>query len=173
MLEIVRILLRNLHRITGQRLIKRRLNTVDRLVLVEHIIHVPPIRVGVQFQAELATVATVEATATAFVPRFEFALLRSAVSVAPGRTDGRVRLEGVPRRVIEIDVFGSNTDNVARFEDQPVHDGVHDYLVLSFRSQLNAMGHFQHDLKLRRECPKDSLEYDTGRRLDLDDVADV
>lgn len=177
-LKVVRVLLRNLHRVPGQRLIKRRLHSVDRLVLVEHIIHVPPVRIRVQLQRKLAqpavTVQPTEATATAFVPRLEFALLRSAVSVAPGRTDGRVRLEGVPRRVIQVHVLRGNTDNVARLEDEPVHDGVDDDLVFRFRAAvLNAMGHFQHDLKLGRECPEHSLEYDTGCCLDLDDVADV
>lgn len=172
-LKVVRVLLRNLHRVTGQRLIKRRLHSVDRLVLVEHIIHVPPVCIRVQLQAEFAQTIAVQATAAAFVPRFEFALFRSAVSVAPGRTDGRVRLEGVPRGVIEVHVLGGNTDNVARLEDEPVYDGVDDDLVFCFRAVLNAMGHFQHNLKLGRKCPKHSLEYDTGCRLDLDDVADV
>lgn len=121
-------------------MIKRGLNTVDRFVLVEHIIHIPPVRVGVELEAEL----TVAIQGTGLVPRFELAFLRPAVSVAA--RDGGVGFKCVSGGVIQVDLFSGDTDDVAGLEDEPIDDGIYDNLALVVGAQLNAMCHFQHNL---------------------------
>lgn len=109
----------DLHRVPGQRVIERRLHAVDRLVLVEHLVRVPAVRIAVQLQADVIAVRA--------VPRLQLLLLHAAArtggAVAALR-DRRIGRQCVARRIVQVDVLRHNADNVAGLEDQTVHHRV-------------------------------------------------
>lgn len=112
LLKILCILLLDLHRVSGHRMVECRLHTVDRLILVKHLVRIPTVRVAVQLQANVIPVGT--------VPWFQLLLLvprRRTVAACRNRRVGRQR---VARRVLQIDVLGDDTDNVARLKDEHV-----------------------------------------------------
>lgn len=97
-------------------MIERRLDTVDRFILVEHLIGIPTVRIAIQLQANVVTVRA--------VPRFQFLFVGPRRRPIAACRNRRVRRQCVSRCVLQINVLGNDTDNIAWLEDQHIDDRI-------------------------------------------------